>query len=333
MVMAKLNTIGIAGAALLAATLSVNVSASEGLYLGGSVTGYYLDSERFVGGGEEAYVAGINLGYRFADNWALEAGYGTEIGGNAIDTIRVDALYWFTENTKGWRPYIVGGVAHYELNDSDYNFSEVNQEYTEQVSLGMGLSKMFDAHWEFRSDVRVLHKVSDSQDGVDDAALNLALNYYFSPPKPAALVVAEPVVAAPVVAPPPPPAPEPEPEVRTITVRLNVEFEFDKAVVRAIYGDELEAIANAMKAHEDIDLVLEGHTDSIGTDDYNQGLSERRVIAVEAKLAEMYGLDPARVSTVGYGEARPIADNSTDEGRARNRRVIGELSYTEVFGD
>ncbi len=330
--MGKLNAIGVAGAVLLASTLTANVSANEGLYAGGSITGYYLDSERFVGGGEEAYVAGFNLGYRFTDSWALEAGYGTEIGGNAIDTIRIDALYWLGENAKGWRPYLVGGVAHYELNDSDYNFSEVNQEYTEQVSLGMGLSKMLDSHWEFRSDVRVLHKVSDSQDGVDDAALNLALNYYFSSPKPAATVAAEPVVAEPI-APPPPPAPEEEVEVRTITVRLNVEFEFDKAVVRAIYGDELEAIAKAMKAHEDIDLVLEGHTDSVGTDQYNQSLSERRVVAVEAKLAEMYGLDPARVSTVGYGEARPIADNSSAEGRARNRRVIGELSYSEVFGD
>ena len=144
------------------------------------------------------------------------------------------------------------------------------------------------------------------------------------------MAVAEPT-PEPVAPPPPPPAEEPE--VRTITVRLNVEFEFDKAVVRAIYGDELEAIANAMKAHDDIELVLEGHSDSTGPDDYNQSLSERRVIAVEAKLAEMYGLDPERVSTVGYGEARPIADNDTKEGRARNRRVIGELSYSEVFGD
>lgn len=329
--MGKLSTIGMTGAVLLASSLTGNVSASEGLYLGGSVTGYYLDSERFVRGGEEAYVAGVNLGYRFMDSWALEAGYGTEIGGNAIDTIRLDALYFLNENTKGWQPYIVAGVAHYELNDSDYTFSEVNQEYTEQLSLGLGLSKMLDSQWEFRSDVRALHKVSDSQDGVDDLAVNLALNYYFNPPKP--VVAVEPTPEPIVIAPPPPPAPEAEPEVRTITVRLNVEFEFDKAVVRAIYGDELEAIANAMKAHDDIDLVLEGHTDSMGPDEYNQNLSERRVTAVEAKLAEMYGIDPERVSTVGYGEARPIADNSSKEGRARNRRVIGELSYSEVFVD
>ncbi len=329
--MGKLNKVGIAGAVLLASTMTGNVSASEGLYLGGSLTGYYLDSERFVGGGEEVYVGGLNLGYRFSDSWALEAGYGQEIGGNALDTIKLDALYYLSEGTKGWRPFIVGGYSYYDLSDTDFTYSEVNQEYTDQVSLGMGLSKMLDSQWEFRSDIRALHKVSDSQDGVDDLALNFALNYYFNPPTPAAVVEAEPV-AAPVAA-PPPPVEEEEPEVRTITVRLNVEFEFDKAVVRAIYGDELEAIANAMKAHEDIELVLEGHTDSVGPDGYNQGLSEQRVIAVEAKLAEMYGLDPARVSTVGYGEARPIADNNTKEGRARNRRVIGELSYSEVFGD
>ena len=124
--------------------------------------------------------------------------------------------------------------------------------------------------------------------------------------------------------------PAPEPEKRTITVRLNVEFEFDKDIVRAIYGDELEAVANAMKAHEDIELVLEGHTDSRGKEDYNQDLSDRRAKAVKAKLTEVYGIPASRISTVGYGESRPIADNATDEGRARNRRVIGEMSYTEI---
>ena len=267
----------------------------------------------------------------FSPSWALEAGIGTEIGGDSMDTIRLDALYWMDENSKGWRPYIVGGVIHYDLDDSEHTFSQVNQEYTEQLSLGLGLSKMLSAQWEFRTDVRVLHKVSDSQGGVDDAALNFSLNYYFnsSEPAPIAEVKAEPVQSI-----APPPAPEQaEPEVRTITVRLNVEFEFDRAVVRAIYGDELEAIANAMKVHDDIELVLEGHTDAAGPDEYNQSLSERRVIAVEGKLAEVYGINPDRISTVGYGESRPVADNSTKDGRARNRRVIGELSYTEVYDD
>ena len=103
--------------------------------------------------------------------------------------------------------------------------------------------------------------------------------------------------------------------------------------MRNIYGDELAAVANAMNAHDDIDLVLEGHTDAIGSDAYNQDLSARRAAAVKERIVQDYGIDPGRISTVGYGESRPIADNSTDEGRARNRRVIGELSYTEVVAD
>ena len=129
----------------------------------------------------------------------------------------------------------------------------------------------------------------------------------------------------------PEPAPVAEPEVRTITVRLNVEFEFNKDTVLAVYGDQLEAIAAAMKAHDDIDLVLEGHTDSVGSDKYNMSLSDRRAKAVKAKLVADYGIPAERVSAVGYGESRPIDTNDTDEGRARNRRVVGEMSFSEVF--
>jgi OOP family OmpA-OmpF porin len=158
--------------------------------------------------------------------------------------------------------------------------------------------------------------------GVNDASVNFAVNYYFN--KPIAPVVAEPAPA------PQPEPPAPEPEKRTITIRLNVEFEFDKAIVRAIYGDELQAVASAMKVHDDITLELEGHTDSRGPDEYNQTLSEDRAAAVKAKIVEDYGIAANRITTSGYGETRPIADNNTDEGRARNRRVVGEMTYTEV---
>jgi len=67
-------------------------------------------------------------------------------------------------------------------------------------------------------------------------------------------------------------------------------------------------------------VLLEGHTDSIGAEAYNQGLSERRAKAVMQYLIKG-GVDSARLSTVGYGESRPIAPNNTKEGRAKNRRV------------
>jgi len=78
---------------------------------------------------------------------------------------------------------------------------------------------------------------------------------------------------------------------------------------------------------------LEGHTDSRGSDAYNIDLSTRRAAAVKQKLAADYGIDAERISSVGYGESRPIASNQTDEGRARNRRVVGEMSFTEVVVD
>lgn len=305
-------------AVLLLAVGGVSTAtAADGIYVGGSATGYFLDSDRTIKESDKSLVGGINLGYRFFNDWALEAGVGRDITGDDLDVAKLDFLYWFGEDNSAWRPYFVAGLSYFDRDDLTNLWAD--EENTHQFGAGLGISNMFSDHWEFRSDVRILHKVREGQDGTNDAALNVALNYYFNAPAPA------PVAAE--------PAPAPAPQTRTITVRLNVEFEFDKDVVRAIYGDELEAVANAMKVHDDIELVLEGHTDYKGTDAYNQDLSERRAAAVKAKLVDMYGLEPSRISTVGYGESRPIADNATDEGRARNRRVIGELSYSEVVVD
>jgi outer membrane protein OmpA-like peptidoglycan-associated protein len=68
-------------------------------------------------------------------------------------------------------------------------------------------------------------------------------------------------------------------------------------------------------------MSIEGHTDSIGTEAYNQGLSERRAAAVKNYLVKQGVPDGSRMTTVGYGESRPIADNKTPEGRFQNRRV------------
>ena len=74
-------------------------------------------------------------------------------------------------------------------------------------------------------------------------------------------------------------------------------------------------------------------TDSRGSDDYNADLSSRRAAAVKQKLSADYGIAADRISSMGYGESRPIASNETDQGRARNRRVVGEMSFSEVAPD
>lgn len=309
-----------AAAAILATTMSVH--ASEGLYLGGSATGYYLDSERVIDGADKSAVAGINLGHRNGQ-WAIEGGFGRDIAGDDLDVSKADLIYYLGGVKPGWTPYLVGSLSYF---DRDSNNLQSGEAHTWQAGAGIGVSTMLTDNWEFRSDVRAIQKINNGESGTTDAALTLAANYYFNPPS-AAVAAAEPTPA------PAPAAQEAAPQTRTITVRLNVEFEFDKAVVRNIYGDEIQGVANAMKAHEDIQLVLEGHTDAVGTDAYNQDLSERRVAAVKERIVQDYGINASRISTVGYGESRPIADNETDDGRARNRRVIGELSFSEVVAD
>tara|TARA_R110001592_G_scaffold363352_3_gene684937 strand:+ start:12346 stop:13308 length:963 start_codon:yes stop_codon:yes gene_type:complete len=299
---------------------SVSVQAQDGFYVGSSLSYLNLDSKRVVSGHDEAGILGFNLGYRLND-WAIEAGYGSDVAGDEINVSQINAYRYLGDADSSWRPYVLAGVSYFDR-EGERNLQN-NEEYTTQAQVGFGLANMLTDHLELRGDVRMLHKISGGNEGVNDAAVNLALNYYFNDPAPAPVaMVAEPVKPA--------PAPVVEPETRIITVKLNVEFETDKDIVRAIYGDELHAVANAMKVQEDITLVLEGHTDSTASDSYNQDLSDRRAKAVKARIVKDYGIDGSRISTIGYGESRPIASNDTVEGRKRNRRVVGEMTYTEV---
>ena len=110
-----------------------------------------------------------------------------------------------------------------------------------------------------------------------------------------------------------------------VRVELDVKFDFDKAQVKQeSYGD-IKALADFMKQYPQTTTVVEGHTDSVGSDDYNQRLSERRAGAVRDVLVNQYGVESGRVQAVGYGESRPVADNATAEGRAINRRVEAEV--------
>ncbi|MFO7877682.1 MAG: OmpA family protein [Desulfovermiculus sp.] len=108
-----------------------------------------------------------------------------------------------------------------------------------------------------------------------------------------------------------------------VSKRIEVYFDFDKAEVKDKYHDELEEIAQYLERNEDTDMTIEGHTDSIGPAEYNMGLSERRAESVQDYLTDTLDIDDARLDTKGYGETRPVADNSTKEGRQKNRRVIG----------
>ena len=100
----------------------------------------------------------------------------------------------------------------------------------------------------------------------------------------------------------------------------DVLFDTGRAELKAGAFDTLDRLASFMRDNPERKLTIEGHTDSVGSDDYNIGLSKRRADAVRAALVTR-SVDGGRIVTEGLGKARPVAGNDTAEGRQRNRRV------------
>ena len=104
-------------------------------------------------------------------------------------------------------------------------------------------------------------------------------------------------------------------------VLQNVLFDFDKSNTKSEYNSILDEAVEVLKKNPSLKIVIQGHTDSIGTAEYNIKLSERRAKAV-MKYFVKNGIEKERLSTIGYGLTKPIASNKTSEGRALNRRVL-----------
>jgi len=140
-------------------------------------------------------------------------------------------------------------------------------------------------------------------------------------PKPAAKPEAKPE-AKPVAKPKPA-----APVTQKVTLAADVLFDFDKAVVKPEGQQKLDELVGKMKAINLEVIIAIGHTDSIGSDAYNQRLSMRRSQAVKAYLVSK-GIEANRIYTEGKGEKQPVATNATAEGRQKNRRVDIEVVGT-----
>jgi len=131
--------------------------------------------------------------------------------------------------------------------------------------------------------------------------------------------------AAPAPAPAPAPAAAPAAAVSSkVTYAADAFFDFDKSVIKPDGKAKLDDLVSKVKAINLEVIIAVGHTDSVGSDAYNQKLSLRRAQAVKAYLVSK-GIDKTRIYTEGKGEKQPVADNKTKEGRAKNRRVEIEV--------
>jgi OmpA-OmpF porin, OOP family len=113
-----------------------------------------------------------------------------------------------------------------------------------------------------------------------------------------------------------------------VTIELNVQFATNKSNIQAKYNDEIKRVADYMTKYPETKAAIEGHTDNVGKEAANVKLSQNRANSVKDYLVKKFKIDSSRIEAAGYGPNKPIADNSTKEGRQKNRRVTAVFSGT-----
>ncbi|HCB39849.1 MAG TPA: hypothetical protein DEP79_09160 [Gammaproteobacteria bacterium] len=117
-------------------------------------------------------------------------------------------------------------------------------------------------------------------------------------------------------------------EVQKVTVEsieLKINFPTNSDVIQDQYEPELQQVAEFLNKHTDLNVEIEGHTDSQGAAAYNKMLSQKRADAVKKHLVSVHGIAADRITAVGYGEENPVASNDTAQGRKANRRVVAVM--------
>lgn len=248
----------------------------------------------------------------------------------------------------GWRPFAGAGYSHAYVDAGSLGSKDEDMLYAEA-----GLQNMIAPRFMAEAGVRGRLEIDDSY---QDGQVFAGIHYLFGRKHPAAPKSRQPLDLSKVSAPPTdsdgdgvpdykdkcPNTPEgalvdsdgcAKKLTKEIKETLYVEFELDKTEVRSEFHPEIGKLAKVLKQYPHSQILLEGHTDSTGSSTYNQKLSKSRAGAVMKVLIDQFNINASRIHVTGMGESQPIATNSTDEGRARNRRVEAIVSgeYSEIM--
>ncbi|WP_188109662.1 OmpA family protein [Pseudohalioglobus sediminis] len=300
------------------------------------------DGERELNDTETPFAG---LEWAFNDNWAAEVLYAdddarTEDGSGRADitTWQLGMLYYggsYIGGPNRIRPYVAFGGGEIDVDYGDTDTVETT------VNGGVGMRWMITPALGVRAEARMLYSLDESR---KDTLLSVGLNLYLGKTTPDPVPVQEvgdedgDGVTDDIDQCPGTPVGTrvdsvgcPLPVAQVASIKLMVNFGFDSTTVQEQYFADLGELAAFLKRFEDVYVDIEGHTDSTGPEDYNQGLSQRRAQAVVDYLVNEHGIAAQRLEPKGYGESQPVADNSTAEGRAENRRVMAtlEVEYEE----
>lgn len=292
---------------------------------------------------EDANNWGLGVGFALTENWMLDLVASrwdseTQSGGVDVDgsQYRMDMLYHINTES-AWRPYVAFGVGDQKR---EFNAAAPSSERDTLLNLGAGIKRSLSDSWQFRTDVRAFNSLDNEY---TDLAVTAGIGFVFGGES---APVAAPVVAAPVEVDsdgdgvfdskdqcPNTPKTHKVDAVgcslkltETVAIDLKITFDTAKAIIKPEFDSEVANLATFMNQYADTVVTVEGHTDSQGSDAYNQKLSQSRADSVKAALITKYGIGADRVNAIGYGEAKPVADNMNAAGREQNRRVVGQVS-------
>jgi len=288
------------------------ITSANQWYIGATQAIYDLGEDSQWNGNIEVGQVGLQLGNNINDRFSIEAGYGVNFNREDIRMASLSGLFWLGDSTDKYRTYVLLGGNSYSFNNKDLT----DKEQSTQFVVGGGFATDILGGLELRADLRAMTKEDDNN---EDFGIQLSLNHRFQSSMNDSVNLTKPTEVRQKIA-----------ASKPVAISLNVQFGFDSSEVLSIYSDQLEVIAKGMRQQDDIQLVLKGYSDSIGTVGYNYALSKARAEAVRLMLANDYGIALERISVVSYGEKNPVASNMYSKGRALNRRVIGELNFTEV---
>lgn len=336
-------------AAMLGGGASLATAQDGSWYIAPRVGAVVPDDNR---GTKESLYTGIGIGWWVTPNLAIDAEYGINNAdfknssfrsGHELENVSlgVTGRWFFGEQGSAWRPYVMGGLG--AIRHTAYPESIQQNGWDPMATIGGGVQYSFSDRVALRGELAARYDKDNNTlrgqfvgaedhskyvDGI--ATIGLVIGFGGSTPPP------PPPAVEPPPPPPPPPAEEAPANTDVVIDLRGVNFKFDrpkageKNIDPALQEPTSESIAildqavDVLTRNPSVRVQLDGHTDSVGSDEYNQKLSERRAQIVYDYLTSKGVSSSQIVGVRGFGESQPIDTNDTKEGRARNRRT--ELS-------